>query len=837
MEPQILARWLAGNADLLSRSVRVAVLDAEGTAPTLGGLVFQLGELLLPTPDGALFAKDLEPWASPTLASLAQALQPDLRSAANTADKILQARGTTKVAETVRATPHGQVVQLHLSQARELLESNAKLLDAVTGASSELAKAEATAIRRYLKEKWAPFETAHAQWRSNNPDGKAMGEAMLESAIEDWDKGSHLSALATAFGWGVANMFSGDSLQTSLKSHTAYRKGEVSFDHMSEFTQAVETRGKIVGGITAVLTVASFGLGGLLARTTSAGGSVFVMGGYGAVAGAAPLAAGRIYTDLTPLNDPGAQASWTASRPSWGSVALGGALGFAMGGAFGYASWLSRSGPQLQALAVASETGAPALPPPGAQAQVLRPGTVKVTMDGLPGHMEITRSGWRHFAPTGESGKLVAVAEASWALESGVAGRTPWAVLEAPSIGNPAAIGVTRQGWALHAPGRPLQQGLWDDFLLGSGPRQHGLVPSNPLAIRSPLFVSPLGPRLGSPSPYSFGGSTLGKGLPAGFVPPTLTTPMAPNLLRSAYAAELLQRPDLLLHLDSIVARSQSGSAVLGPPPATQSLQLEQVLVAIRQGASPQIIETMVANIHNPMFSQGPGMGLTRCTTNCGYVSISHGLKIQSPAQFQLPETLYQSTKAALSPSDPLPRTLLFPLKPTQSTAPTLGLRGLQSMDQYTLDSVASARGLRLEMADLQTALRPTFHHQTQARMIHKQIDAKPKWKGEFEQVDIATALTELRRSGPSAISDENLATLVPELLPKVSTPRPGLAGHYIVGFKKSGSMGHFMTVEVKANGQIIAYENQIGRFFSSWLDLGSTYGSLPNFSRRIVTP
>lgn len=49
--------------------------------------------------------------------------------------------------------------------------------------------------------------------------------------------------------------------------------------------------------------------------------------------------------------------------------------------------------------------------------------------------------------------------------------------------------------------------------------------------------------------------------------------------------------------------------------------------------------------------------------------------------------------------------------------------------------------------------------------------------------------------------------------------------------------MGHFMTVEVKANGQMIAYENQIGRFFSSWLDLGSAYGSLPNFSHRIVTP
>lgn len=846
VQPQLLAQWLAGNSSLLARSVRVAILDAAGTTPTLGGLVFQLGAHVLRTPDGSFYAHDLEAHAAVTLASLATAAKPELEQVATTAKNILLARDTLKVAEKIRGTAHSKVVKAHLGQARTLLEGQAGVLKKTTGATSTAARQEAATITTYLKDSWAPFEAAHAQWRLDNPDGKAAGESLLDSAIKDWEEGSYVWALGKAFGWGVGNMFSGDSLQASLGQHTAYRRGEVSFDQMSELTQAIERRGLIVGGITAVLTVASFGLGGVLARTSTLAGRVWVMGGYGAVAGAAPLAAGRIYTDLTPLSDPNNQAIWRASRPSWGSVALGGGLGFAIGGAFGYTSWLSQAGPKLQALAIASENGTSVSAPAGARVLSTRPGLVKVQMDGLPGHLEITRTGWRHMAPTGNSGQLVAVAEAQWSVQGAALGTraNPYAILDAGLAGNPAKIGVTGQGWMVGTPRGPVQYGIWDDLLLGAGTgqTQTGALAlrsqlgftSSPLALQAPLRLG--GTALGSGLPLRLGGSSMGAGLPTGVVVPTVARPLAPAQLLAAYQPELLQRPDLVLHLDSIVARARAGGQLPGPTPATQSLQLEQVLLAIRRGASPQVVDTMVANIHNPMFSQGPGQALTRCMTNCGYVAISHGLKIQSPARFQLPEPLYQTTKAALSPSDSLPRTLLFGLPPGQSTHPPLAFKGLRDMSQYTLDAVAADHGLKLIRADLKTSLRPTYDHRTQARMIHRSIDRDPNWRDVFTEREVSTALSELKHSA-RGIQEPDLATLVPPLYPSVSAAPKGVAGHYIIGFENSQGMGHFMTARVLPNGQVIAYDNQIGRFFTNWLDLQSTYGSLPNYSRRIVTP
>jgi hypothetical protein len=848
VEAEMLRRWLAGNATLLDRQVRVAVLDPDGTTPMLGALVFQIGDLPVSTEDGALYARDLDAFAELTIDGIQEALGPDLGEIGQAAGVIAEARGVRAAAATYAGKEHADVAQSALPEVRTAVEAQLVALAGVRGTCAARATTARTELRTWLDGSWASFERADAEWRTANPDGTAMLEPMLNDVVQRADAYDRLHAegrwaaaewtravaITEMLGYGFANMFSGDAPQQSLAQHQSYRAGNISFNQMREVTDAVETRGLIVGGITVALTLATMGVGGLLARSAvGLGGRVAIMGGLGMASGGLPPLASNLYTRLNPLQDPTMQQWWSASAPGAGQILLGAGLGFATGAAFGLGSFMARQGSQLRALVVASEQNAALPRVPNATASVVRPGVVRVDVEGLPGYLEVTRQGWTHMAPAGTGSRMTAVGQGAWGPEGVALGSAelPWASLEAPVPNNPFAVGVTGEGWVFGAPrANNLVAGAWDDALFAGGARS----PTSPLLLPPGPLTPPLLPGLGLSTralnaPFFVGGAGPTTPISAASMAPVVANPLSPALIRTTYAAELLTRPALVLHLDAIATRAAATSPVLGPSPAIQALRLEEVLLAARAGAPAATIDAMIANIYNPMTVLTPRADPVRLMTNCGYCSIARGLEYQSPTQYRLPETLYGETRTDLGvlPDETLPRSLLFPLAPGQSTTPTSTYGALGDMGDYTLESVASARGLRASRSDLPDIMNRRYDPATRERIVRTQVV-----RSGFDAEEVDDALRAMQRGDPV---DAPLRSAIDAARQQLLS-RPMPTGHYIIGYRRDG-MGHFMNIELRIDGTVVAMDTQVGTTYASWADLLSSYGMYPTYSVRVDPP
>jgi hypothetical protein len=514
MQRQLAREWSEWNYDVMRQTVRVAIVDPQGTLGGEPGLTFQVGGRPVPTDDGALWVLPLDAATTRTLPMVSERFEAEARDVSEAAQLAQLTDATIAQGRDFARSGHRELSQDDVTAYAQMLGDLAGRLGAFATQHrgvADLLGEHRERFEAFRRDEARPFIDAHAGFLAGNQPSQSYGEFMMGTtrdlleAQREGLQGGFLDRMAAGYtgqaageiagAYAIANLFTGGAVETSRQFHEAFRGGHISLAAFEEGVSQARTRGLIWGAINVALMAATWGLAGpVLGTGASLGRQILFFGGASAITSMSAMTATSIYTSQTPLRDPYAQQIWRAGEHTPGQIALGGAISFGLGAAIPIVSWLGRpaNAGAAQALVAASAEGR-VLPPlgEGLSARTVSPGVVEITQQGSPGALRVTLEGWELRMAAGR-GQAPVLAE-RW-----VAGRLPPVrpelLEQAPHLadlrgyggvslgGRPFGVMVSGEGWAAVAPGTrtPFLSGTFGP----TGPGAFGpAVPGAPLTL------------------------------------------------------------------------------------------------------------------------------------------------------------------------------------------------------------------------------------------------------------------------------------------------------------------------------------------------------------------
>ena len=221
----------------------------------------------------------------------------------------------------------------------------------------------------------------------------------------------------------------------------------------------------MIGAANAILMIASFGLASPI---LGAAPSTLAVVGYGgasaALSTAIPMTISSLYTRSVDMKDPYSAAIWSPGAYTPGQIAISSGVAFGIGAGLGAISRIGARMPEssMQELVVASMQGRSLQTIPGLLVEDLGPGLVRLTIEGEPGYVELTREGFIAYAPAGPGRTPTIVHTAQWVepiFPRGAIAENPFlanvqgnaSYVNAQS-GQGMMFGVTPEGYFAYAP-------------------------------------------------------------------------------------------------------------------------------------------------------------------------------------------------------------------------------------------------------------------------------------------------------------------------------------------------------------------------------------------------
>ena len=527
LRDSIIARWLSAFPDTGGATVQVSLIDPDGIGPDAATLIFQFAGRPIATKDGTI-----------TLGQIDQAgLQAVLASFAADLTEVDAVQQLNDLVSRTIAQGRSMISAGHAGFSADDVAQWDSVLKDVQGRVAAFASTHpdaaqsvqtiSTTLNNYIGSEAAPFSTEHADFLKMNQPPKSYGEKTEESVKDQMNTAQKLmdsdsvwdhmmagyaveGAANTAEPYAGANFFSGGNLEVSRQFHQAFREGHISLDDFESGSTAAAHRGEWIGAANAILIVASFGLAGpILGAAPSTASVIFYGGASAAISTAIPMAISRVYTDTHPMANDQMQQVWSQGAYSGGQIAVSSAISFGIGAGLGAISRIGAKMPEssMQELVVASTQGRSLATIPGIQAENLGPGLVRLTIEGEPGYVELTRGGFTAYAPAGPSRTPTVVHSAPW-VEPMFA---PGAIAENPFLGN-----VQGNASYMNAQtGQGMSFGVTSEGYFAYAPRT-----STPF-IQGPFPAGEAGP-VSVPGMAPFEMPMLGPGVPMEAVPPVL---------------------------------------------------------------------------------------------------------------------------------------------------------------------------------------------------------------------------------------------------------------------------------------------------------------------------
>lgn len=511
---EIVRRWLDRWPGALDLTVRVALVDPDGTTAMPSALTFVVEDTPIDTVDGSLQVGELDALGPDALLSIRQGIDDEASEVTEALQIVADAHAGMRgaratVAREYRDVPHNEVGARidHMSALVRRIDAvqNGALSGKLSSTRSQLVALRAGALGTYQRDQ--------AAWMEDNQPSQTVGEFFLSGiaqAERDMEAANDLpwysawglrmaageSQRANYMGLGGSDMVTGGAVSQNAALHRAFREGDVSLATLEEGSEAITRRGTIHAIVFGAVTIGSLFIGGpligtgaTLARTALVGGGI-ALGGTWTIMGV-----NHLVTSQQTFDDPYLQSLWGQGAYSLEQYLTAGAISFGLGAGLSAGAWLMEGGNAAvaQRLALASEQGSNLPAVVGVEAQVVRRGVVEIRVPGQAGFVRATREGWTHFVPAGDS--VAPVGSGSWArlatgeLEAQMAGRIH---------GRPFGFAAHDQGWMLLSPQSaraPMQFGAWADdparALFGPAGSMTG---TDLVVLGGPRFVPPSEP-------------------------------------------------------------------------------------------------------------------------------------------------------------------------------------------------------------------------------------------------------------------------------------------------------------------------------------------------------
>jgi hypothetical protein len=519
VQQELVRRWHALNGSILRQTIRVALIDPQGTLPAGSTLTFQLAGNPVSTMDGALYLSAVDAAGPHNLPLVQQEMAPELESVGREIELAHRSAEAIRITREDMARGHRELAANGVSQRLEELRELHQQMRGVGGRIAD----RAVALGAFISDEFAPFAAEHERFSRRNAPAPSVGETLRNTANtqmaladEIRQGGGFLEHLAASQlsqsavnmhgSYFLFNLFSFGAVDQTRQLNDAYRAGEISLATLEEATDEVNKRALIMGGITLALTIATMGLAGpVLGTGAGLGSQMLYWGGGAAITSMSSMTAGSLYTSSRTFSDPTAQALWSQGEYTPGQIALGGAVSFGLGVLGPAMQWLFRGGNAQVArqLVVASESGQVLPGVPGIEARVAGPGVVTLRVPQQPGVVEITRQGWRFLMQAGSEDSVIA--SGSWVDDLlQPAGPNYPSYLSGDLHGLPFTAGVTPRGWGVYSPNSasPFQLGLWDEFARPGGAGAPFAPGGLPGSGSSPLPLASHGPGSTSIVPF-----------------------------------------------------------------------------------------------------------------------------------------------------------------------------------------------------------------------------------------------------------------------------------------------------------------------------------------------
>ncbi|NDY71859.1 hypothetical protein [Desulfobacter hydrogenophilus] len=453
---EITTRWLLENLSLQASGIVIGLIDPEGKTDGPAMLTFQVNNKPVYTIDGALWIDALDKAGSGTLQKHIKQVGKEFQTLATAGTLNRQANKAIRIGENYvsdvgsRLGDHalksvlaqGKAVAKLLSTIRLNSKKEVKIANLLSDVEKKLSVFYGTKMQPLM----AKAKTYHRRTQpeiTNSELYEDYGTRVVTRARRDWNRGGtgyftgsfwYAEGFSTALWQGLGNLFTMGHQDTKGDAVRAYRRGMVSNNAMEKIIDDSETRAWVTGGVTLVLTIATFGLGAPLAAGGGIVRSGLVWGTAGALTSFGSMGFESYYSGFFKYNDPMAQALWQQRQWSGKQIAIGTAMGFGLGAFFGAAGRAVELGKVNRSLVLASE--APHFKPPNLGQEVIvekvGEGIIRLTHRGHPGMMILDRNGWRAMLPAGNGMKVV--------------GQNSWVKAASPASGGSSGTGALARG-------------------------------------------------------------------------------------------------------------------------------------------------------------------------------------------------------------------------------------------------------------------------------------------------------------------------------------------------------------------------------------------------------